>query len=78
MVHTAAREEMDGVRPGASVIVPADRVKVGHEVVSVGAPRVGERRGEPKIQLIREDGMIRAIDVHCPCGECIRIRCEYS
>jgi hypothetical protein len=69
---------MNGIRPGVGVIVPADRVKVGQEVVPIGAPRLGEKRSEPQIQLIREDGVIRAIDVHCPCGECIRIRCEYS
>lgn len=70
---------MDAARPGAGgAVVSADRVKVTHEVVPIGAPRLGEARGEPKIQLVREDGVIRAIDVLCPCGERIRIRCEYS
>jgi hypothetical protein len=67
---------MDAARPGA--VVPADRVKVAPDVVPIGAPRPGEARGEPRIQLVREDGVIRAIDVHCSCGEWIRIRCDYS
>jgi hypothetical protein len=71
---------MDGERPG--VVVTADRVTVSEDAVRIGAPRPGhgggEDHGEPKVQLIREDGVIRAIDVTCKCGERIRIRCDYS
>jgi len=70
---------MDAARPGAGgTVVPADRVKVSHDVVPIGAPRPGEVRGEPKIQLVREDGVIRAIDVLCSCGQWIRVRCDYG
>lgn len=59
-------------------MVPAARVRVSGESVPIGTPRPGESRGEPKIQLVREGGVIRAIEVICACGELIRIRCEYS
>jgi hypothetical protein len=70
---------MEATRPGAGgTVVPADRVKVAADAVPIGAPRRAEARGEPKVQLVREDGTIRAIDVLCPCGEWIRIRCDYG
>jgi len=73
---------MDGERPGPAgaggSVVTADRVKVSAEAVRIGAPRHDAAHGEPKVQLIREDGVIRAIDVTCGCGERIRIRCEYG
>jgi len=58
-------------------IVVGQRVKVSGESVRVGAPIHAGHGHEPKIQLIREEGVIRAIDVTCSCGEKIRIRCEY-
>jgi hypothetical protein len=61
-----------------SLVVPAKRVRVSDETVSIGVPRAGETRSEPKIQLVREGGVIRAIEVICSCGELIRIRCDYS
>ena len=67
---------MDGERP--TVVVAADRVTVSDAAVRIGAPRPGEEHGEPKVQLVREDGVIRAIDVVCRCGERIRIRCDYA
>lgn len=32
----------------------------------------------PSCELVREDGVIAAIDVTCVCGERIRIRCVYE
>lgn len=61
-----------------SLVVPANRVRVTDEAVVIGVPRSNETRGEPKIQLVREGGVIRAIEVICSCGELIRIRCDYS
>jgi hypothetical protein len=74
---------MDGERPDAAgadgPVVTADRVTVSAEVVRIGAPRAADDApGEPKVQLVREDGVIRAIDVTCTCGERVRIRCDYS
>lgn len=62
--------------PGA-IVVSAERVKISGDSIRIGLPRLGERHGEPKVQLVREDGVIRAIDVTCSCGEKIRIRCDY-
>jgi hypothetical protein len=58
-------------------VVTAARIRVTDDPVRVGAPMVTLAHGEPKIQLVREDGVVRAIDVTCGCGEKIRIRCDY-
>lgn len=58
-------------------IVSADRVRLADETVRVGSG-TSTIRAEPKIHLVREDGVIRAIDITCSCGERIRIHCEYS
>jgi hypothetical protein len=68
----------EGQSGSSSLIVPADRVRVSTEAVPIGVPRRGESKGEPKIQLVRDGGVIRAIEVICSCGELIRIRCDYS
>ncbi len=68
---------MDEARPAAGPVVVAARVKVGGETVRIGAPHAGEAHAEPKLHLVREDGVIRAIEVTCACGERIRILCEY-
>lgn len=69
---------MDQVRYGAAgrAVVPADCVRLSAEAVRVGAP--GPVGREPTVQLVREDGVVRAIDVTCSCGERIRVRCEYD
>jgi hypothetical protein len=59
-------------------VIPAARVRVSRESVPIGGPRPAEPRGEPKVHLVRDGGVIRAIEVICACGELIRIRCEYS
>ena len=68
----------EGQTGSTGLVVPADRVRVSDEAVPIGAPSPGGSRGEPKIQLVREGGVIRAIEVVCSCGELIRIRCDYS
>jgi hypothetical protein len=68
----------EGQTGSGGLVVPAAQVRVSDEAVPIGAPSRGESVGEPKIQLVREGGVIRAIEVICSCGELIRIRCEYS
>jgi hypothetical protein len=70
---------MDEGQTGSSgLVVPADRVRFSDVAVPIGAPCPGGSRGEPKIQLVREGGVIRAIEVICACGQLIRVRCDYS
>lgn len=67
-----------GGESGVASVVTAARVRVTENPVRVGAPLVQLAHGEPKVQLIREDGAVRAIEVTCGCGEKIRIRCDYT
>lgn len=70
---------MDERRPGAAgAVVPAAHVTVSAEAVRVGGGRPADAGGEPKIHLVREDGVVRAIEVTCRCGEVIRIHCDYK
>lgn len=66
---------MDEARPGAPV-VPAARVRVTAEAVRVGAPKAAS--AEPQVQVVRDGDLVRAIEVTCPCGACVRIVCEYE
>jgi len=63
-----------------SSIVTSQRVRIGSDAVRVGAPvhTHGTTTAEPRVILVREEGIVRAIDVVCGCGERIRIRCDYA
>ena len=63
---------------GTTSVVTASRVRMMENPVRVGAPSVTMAHGEPKIQLVRDDGTVRAIDITCGCGEKIRVWCDYS
>jgi hypothetical protein len=61
-------------------VIPA-RVVRAAEVAGEAAP--AEERREPaaagpRVELVREGGVVRAIDVTCSCGERLRIVCEYE
>jgi hypothetical protein len=68
----------DGNETATASVVTSARIRVADDPVRVGAPVVTLAHGEPKIQVVREDGVVRAIDVTCGCGEKVRIRCDYS
>jgi hypothetical protein len=70
-------ERGEGAGPSGSVVW-SGRVQLSDETVRIGPPVEPQAHSEVKIQLVREDGVIRAIDVTCACGERIRIRCEYD
>lgn len=58
-------------------VVPSPRVRVGETAVRVGPPRAGGTV-EPHVELVREGGVVRAIDVTCACGQRFRLRCVYD
>ena len=62
---------------GTLSVVSGTRIRVCLDPVRVGAPNAPPH-GEPKVQLVREDGVVRAVDITCGCGEKIRIRCDYG
>jgi len=37
-----------------------------------------ERESAPILRVIREDGLVKAIEIDCTCGRPIRIACEYD
>ncbi len=59
-----------------TAIIPQQRVVFSHEHAAVPIPAETKSR-EPKIELIRENDVIRAIDVTCACGQKIRLACDY-
>lgn len=60
-----------------TAVVHAGCVKLSGDSVRVGAPQA-QPKAEPRIELVREDGVVRAIDITCGCGEKIRVVCEYD
>ena len=77
-------------RPGAATaVVSASHVRLINEAVRVGpaaevaatttttAGRPGGH-GPARVEVIREHDVVRAVEVICPCGERIVVRCDYE
>ncbi|VTT97908.1 unnamed protein product [Gemmataceae bacterium] len=63
---------------GGRSVVPACRVLSGEHAVRIGEPEPASAGPGPKVELVREGGVVRAIEVVCSCGERITIQCEYG
>jgi hypothetical protein len=64
--------------PGSGTpVVSANRVRLVNEAVRVGPERPGGH-GKPRVEVIREHDVVRAVEVICPCGERIVVRCDYE
>jgi hypothetical protein len=70
-------ENVDSHEVGRSVI-PGRLVRVSGEPAFVGARAVTDEPGQPRVEMIRDGDILRAIDVVCSCGKRIRLRCVYS
>jgi hypothetical protein len=72
-----ARRDMAEQHRHVRAVIPARAVRAA----AVSAPP-GETSepavSKPQIELVREGGVVRAIDVICGCGERLRIVCEYD
>lgn len=62
-------------RPPRSVL-HAPEIRVEASASQVAVPVGGVH--EPRVELVRDGDVVSAIDVHCTCGERIRILCEYQ
>ena len=69
-------EMHDDVSHVNQAVIPSQCVRFSGETTHVSVPRRGQ--AEPKVELIRSGNKIRAIDVTCPCGQRIRLRCDYA
>jgi len=58
-------------------IVPGRLVRISGESTRVGAPGTLDH-GQPQVELIKHNDVLQAIDVLCPCGKRIRLRCIYA
>ncbi len=61
-----------------AAVINAAHVHLGDEPARINLPHSGHPKGEPRIELIRDGDIIRAIEVICSCGERIRLRCDYE
>jgi hypothetical protein len=59
-------------------VIPGHLVRLSGEGARVGAPTIFQPTCEPKLELIRDGDILRAIDVTCTCGKRIRLRCVYD
>jgi hypothetical protein len=56
------------------VSAPAVRESEARVTIPVPGHECGE---EPRVDLVREGDIVRAIDITCPCGRRVRVLCEY-
>jgi hypothetical protein len=72
-----ARRETGEPHRHVHTVIPARAVRAAGVT-----PAVGERNqpavAKARVELVREGGIVRAIDVTCACGERLRIVCEYE
>jgi hypothetical protein len=64
--------------PAPGTVITANRIRMIDDPALVGSIRPIFPRVEPDVRLIREDGVIRAFEVVCGCGEKVRVKCDYS
>lgn len=48
------------------------------QIGKTGVEFVAANVASPHLDCHQENGVIRYIDVHCSCGQVIRIECEYT
>lgn len=60
------------------VVVPGSRVIRSTELAHVGGPHLAAHADAPKVDLVMEANIVRAIDVTCSCGKKFRIWCSYE
>lgn len=59
-------------------VVPAGRVRDSGVRVKLSIPGHEAAAAEPVLEVIREGGVVRAIDILCSCGRRIRVVCDYE
>jgi len=75
---------MDEVRTAqmpSAAVVPGNRVQAATEAIRIGpgsAKPAGKNHKAARVELIRENDVVRAFEVICSCGERIIVRCDYE
>lgn len=59
-----------------NAVLPKHRVAVSDGVRQVGLPP-GNEQGM-HVELIRDEGVVRFVEIRCACGETVRLECEYT
>jgi hypothetical protein len=70
-----SRRETSDAHRHVRAVIPASAVRAAGVAASPGQR---EEATGPRVELVRENGVVRAIDVTCGCGERFRIVCEYD
>jgi hypothetical protein len=61
---------------GGRAVVPGHCIQFSADSTLVGAPGPSAGTG-PKVDLIRDGAVIKAIEISCTCGQRIRLNCVY-
>ena len=62
----------------AKNVIPGRLVRFSQETTRVGAPGCCNVPGQPRVEMVREGDLLKAIDVICGCGQRMRLRCVYD
>ena len=65
---TESERRGQALLPGAEVLMSSDATHVA----------VGPQPGKAHFRLVQENGVVKAIEVTCSCGERILLHCEYQ
>ena len=57
-------------------VIAASSVRVSDVPARVGPPE--QVPAQPTISLVRNGGVVQAIDIVCPCGQHMRLHCLYE
>ena len=57
-------------------VVAATSVRLSDVPARVGPPE--EVPAQPAVEVIRNGGVVQAIDIDCPCGRHLRLHCLYA
>jgi len=59
-------------------LIPGRLIRVSGEAARIGAPGAGGSACQPRVEMIREGGILKAVEVICGCGQHIRLHCVYA
>jgi hypothetical protein len=60
----------------ANNVIPASHIRLGAEPVTLCIPGL-QPSEQPKVNLVREGDVVRAIEIVCTCGKRIVLNCVY-
>ncbi len=59
------------------LVLPNESVCVDGRTTLVGVP-TATANATPEVRVVKDGSIVQAIEVICPCGNCLRLVCQYD